>query len=90
MITISQMAIDHAPLPADDFTFRAGNGKFTLVDHSEGVSITLTEDELADHIAIELCDYGSLPTPDDIFCARNILAHSGKNAISHFMFSLMP
>ena len=77
MIQIPQMSIDHAPLPADDFTFRAGNGKFTLVDHSEGVSIALTEDELANHIAMELCDYGSLPTQDDIFFARNILAHSG-------------
>ena len=88
MISVSQMTIDHAPLPADDFTFRAGNGKFTLIDHSECARISLTVDELIAHIAIEICD-DPLPTHDATMLAANIVAHSGENAISHFMLSLM-
>lgn len=88
MITISQLTIDHPSLPAEDFTFLAGNGKFTLVDHSEGARISLTVDELIAHIAIEICD-DPLPTQDAMMLAANIVAHSGENAISHFMLSLM-
>lgn len=88
MISISQMTTDHPALPADDFTFLSGNGKFTLVDHSEGARISLTVAELIAHIAIEMCD-DPFPTQDDMMLAGNIVAHSGENAISHFMLSMM-
>ena len=90
MISISQLTLDHAPLPDEVFTFRAGNGKFTLIDHSEGARISLTVDELITHIAMEMCDDDTLPTQDDLMLASNIVAHSGKNAIPQFMWGMLP